>query len=282
VEQIPFRSAPGLGLALGAVLSRLRQPTPGWLLRYSERDGFPREAFFASRVVYYPGAGFDGHPLKVFGGACVASCFIFADYGFVRTVTADTIEEHFRDEHHRQHPRGYRPICVMRLRERDLAPFGWTPHVRLDMRRPGGMRAAVPFGGPFAIFGVFERKEGFGEEHGADRLAILYVGGDGIATFDALFCQDIRQPPPFAVLLQDHGFGGNWTHFGGEGLLWELARAHARPDWLLVGRNTAPWPGYERVSTATGPAGMNRMIRFLCRWRGNRSGGAACGSLARP
>lgn len=42
--------------------NKLREDIPSWLDGFRSGDRFPREHFFASRVVYYPGSGNDGHP----------------------------------------------------------------------------------------------------------------------------------------------------------------------------------------------------------------------------
>jgi len=119
----------------------------------------------------------------------------------------------------------------------------------------------LPPGGAFGLWAVLERKAEVGDDHGPDRLAILVVGGDGIATYDALFCQAHSTPPAYAIVLQDHGFGGNWTHFGGDSLLWQLAAARP-PPWLLVADNTQAWPAYERVSSPD-TGGMHGNARAL-------------------
>ena len=98
------------------------------------------------------------------------------------------------------------------------------------------------------VFAVLEREEARGDDHGPKRFAILHVGGDGYATFDALFCQK-DSTPPYAVLLQNHGSGGNWNPegFGAGSMLWRLAtqEVESLPKWLLVAiANTEPWPGY--------------------------------------
>ena len=225
------------------VLRSLAVGVPGWLATFEPGGPFPRDEFFTSRVVYYPGSGTDGHPLKIFGGSHAAHCFVFSDYGTAR----ETVEEQLRDADDPGHPRGYRPLHVEALSEQELRPGGWTQHI--DTRRVDrGPATRKPEGGPYAVWAALERREGFGEDHGPSRLAVVVVGGEGVATFDALFCQG-DAAPPYGVLLQDHGFGGNWTRFGGEDSpLWEIARLYARPEWLLVADNTHPWPGYACVS----------------------------------
>ena len=69
---------------------------------------------------------------------------------------------------------------------------------------------------PFSLFVVLRRRETFDATHGPARVALLFVGGDSYATFDALYCQNDGTPAPFFVLIQDHGFGGNL----GAGWVW--------------------------------------------------------------
>ena len=234
---------------------------PDWLTAYHPEQPFPINQFFASRTVYYPGSGSDGHPLRIFGHTHAAHCFVFSDYG----CSATYFEEQLLDEEHRGHPRGYRPIKVISLRKNQLTPNGWRPHLDLDPYQSNSPFVNTrPPGGPFAVGAVLERREAFGHDHGPSRLAILVVGGEGVATFDALFCQPDGNPP-YALVVQDYGFGGNWARFGGaESPLWSLARNFALPQWLLVADDTESWPGYEEVSQAD-CGGMHATPRRLFR-----------------
>lgn len=119
---------------------------------------------------------------------------------------------------------------------------------------------------PFGFLEILERDPGLDEAHGARRLAVLFLGADGFAAYDALFCQ-ANCDPPFAVALVDHGFGGNYGRFGQGGLLERLAlRCDVFPDWLLVGRPTQPWEGYDRMPGVDGDrGGMHNNLRHLCR-----------------
>jgi hypothetical protein len=106
-------------------------------------------------------------------------------------------------------------------------------------------------GGPpqgFGMFEVLERDERFDDSHGAKRLAILFLGADGHAAYDALFCQE-GQKLPYGVLLQDYGIGGgNYCEFGEGGVMHDVAsRTNSLPKYLLVSSNTRLWPGYELV-----------------------------------
>ena len=68
-------------------------------------------------------------------------------------------------------------------------------------------------------------------------MAILFICADGVAAYDALFCQRKTQAP-FAVVLQDHGFGGNWATFGrGDGLEKDASTAGRSLELLLAAKN---------------------------------------------
>ena len=52
-----------------------REPVPRWL----EESDFSLDRFFESRTVYYPGAGYDGSPIKLFNRSHSAHCFVWVD-----------------------------------------------------------------------------------------------------------------------------------------------------------------------------------------------------------
>ena len=251
--------AQGSAMTLCEYLRALREDIPAWLDQFHEGDPFSRQEFFGSRVVYYPGSGIDGHPVKLFGSTHSAHCFVYADYG----VTRPALEAELG---HPQHGfLGYHTLSRLQLLETDLVPRGWTAHIHagevpLDRYRFGAVAAA-----PFGFLEVLERDREFADNHGARRLAILFLGADGIAAYDALFCQGLGHSLPFAVVLQDHGFGGNYDRFGRDSLLERIARdCDVFPRCQLVAENTVPWQGFERVPDVGGdPGGMHADVRFL-------------------
>lgn len=238
----------------------LREDIPAWLDGFRNGDHFSRQQFFESRVVYYPGSGTDGHPVKVFGSTCSAHCFVYVDYGVPQSALEAELE------HPRHRFRGYHTSARLHLREGDLVPEGWTPHVLGASEVPRNRyRFAAVAAAPFGFLEVLERDPEFDDNHGARRLAILFLGADGIAAYDALFCQGLGHLPPFAVVLQDDGFDGNWDRFGRGGVLQRIATdCKVIPQWLLVAENTDAWEGFERVPDVDGDhGGMHGHLRFL-------------------
>ena len=216
-----------------------REAIPVWLENFKQGQKIEISDFFNSRTLFYPGSGHDGQPVELFGSSHAIHCFIYVDYGVSEAEIGD-------DLHSRNHSfRGYQTISRVKIQERNLTPKGWTPHVI-----PGEIRIpkfAHGFIAPFAFIEVLERVDGFDDLHGPKRIAILFLGADGIATYDALFCQSTYKPP-FALVIQDHGWGGNYDHFSKGGLLERLAiQGKALPKFLLVAQNSEPWDGYVKI-----------------------------------
>jgi hypothetical protein len=222
-------------------LENRSEPTPTWLNDFSRESQFVATEFFNSRIVYYPGSGFDGQPVEMFGSTHSAHCFVYADYG----VQQDAIRNQLNDPRHGF--RGYETFCRIELTERDLVPNGWKAHITAGERRQANTCRAPIKDQPYGLVEILTRKAGFDETHGAKKLAILFLGADGVATYDALFCQQTARPP-FAIVLPNQGFGGNYTAFGRDGLLAKIAeRTKTFPELLLCADNTTPWTSYTQI-----------------------------------
>ena len=228
------------------------EPYPGWL-QYS-LPNFDRFDFFGSRTVYYPGSYIDGQPIELSSLAHFAHAFVYVDYGIS--------QEEIRNRVHRVGNcigfRGYDDEHSETVEESSLWPGGWKQH-ELPGRR--NSFASVE---PFAWFVVLKRDDNFDETHGPERLAILFVGADGHTTYDALYCQPDGMPAPYLVVIQDHGFGRNYSSFGEGGRLSKIAHGcNVLPEWLLVGEQSKAWPGYCDIGAEPQPGGMHDTPRRL-------------------
>jgi hypothetical protein len=219
------------------LLSRERINLPDWI---RETPSFAKEIsdlFLQSRVVFYPGAGDDGHTIKLFGSSRAAFCFVYADTD---------------DRGYGGHPTGYSPV----LQEEVAWPV---------FDRPFNFNGRIP---KRAQWTVFQRQGGYGPDHGHEFIALLYVYGEAFTVYWDLWTRNGKAP--YAILIADHAMGGNFTgrRFGGnQSPMYEWANANnAWPDWLLVSElgSTEPWPGYHRVSTGD-RGGMHQDERFLYR-----------------
>lgn len=236
-------------------LKLLREHMPRWLASFDDQTRFDRAAFFSGRVVFYPGSGTDGQPVKLFASTHAAHCFVYADYLLEQALIERELDHPTRGF------RGYLSAMRVQLTQLDLLSV-WTPHVL-----PDEVRTAARFSdgsSAYAFLEVMEREPELGDEHGPERIAVLFLGADGIATYDALFCQEASTARPFALVLQDHGFGANYESFGAGGLLERIARRMGvLPDYLLVGGVTRPWAGFKRCNGSGDIGGMHREPRSL-------------------
>ncbi len=213
-----------------------RESMPAWLSAYPSdaQEALPPSEvlrrFLRSRTVYYPGSGSDGGPVAAFNSAHAAHCFVYVDYLVERSELLDELQsDGFR---------GYRRLARVDLREADFGLGNWRPHVTGPVRYP--FKPVRPYG----FIEILERAEEYSEAHGAERFAVLFLAADGHAAFDAIFCQGSGTPVPFCVVLQDHGFGCNYSAFGEGGLLAQIASGcRVLPEFLLVADNTDPWRG---------------------------------------
>ena len=247
-------------MSLVTTLQQCPEFPPQWLQQPSPT--FDRASFFGSRTVFYPGSGDDRQPVSVCARAHAAHTFIYVDYGVSQKKLAKRLHGV-----NGQGLRGYRVEREQQVPESVLRPGGWTAHVDPERLRKGADRfAKVP---PFALFVVFARDADHGPDHGPERLAMLFIGGDGHATYDALYGQNDGTPSPFLVVIQDHGFGGNYSKFWAGGLLECIAhKCGVKPQWLLVGEEGEefkPWTGYRDSGCPGEPGGVHDIPRRLFR-----------------
>ncbi len=237
------------------------EQVPTWLDNFTSRSEFERSDFFASRTVIYPGSGIDGQPVKLFGSTHSTHCFIYADYGWKKSELETALQSPTNKF------KGYHTFVRIQLSEHDLSPGGWRSHIMHGYEPPHG--APHINTSPFGFLEILERDDNLDDEHGPSRLAIIFLGADGIATYDALYCQHNGTSSPFAIILQDHGFGGNYDRYGANGLLENIALGqNAMPKFMLLANNTDTWTGYERIQNVEGYAGgMHGHIRYLHRHR---------------
>ena len=229
-------------ISIKEYFQNVREQTPKWLKEYKNgnKPSF-KEIFNAGRIVYYPGSGYDGQPIKTFNIAHYAHTFFYVDY----LVTKESIINALSEEGALN---GYKNIGIIEYQEKDLSPHGWKAHYhpsREDIEALRMLRDDVTSGCYCLVF-IFEREDNLTDEHGCDRFAVITLKGDAIATYDALFANNNKVPD--VLILQDHGFGCNYNYYGRGGALNQIADAVKQyPLFIMVADNTAPWDHYEKV-----------------------------------
>ena len=194
--------------------------------------------------VYYPACGRNGDPVKFLAKKGYYS-FVYADYAVGKGPVLESLTSLMHGF------KGYGVIAQRDVNEDELVPNGWVPD--LPTQTDGDPRRfAEAMKAPFATWAVLERQEGLDEEHGPKRFSLLYIGGDGVATFQALYPGNKTYPAVIAIIQPGTGFGGNWTDFTDPNKI--LARSvldnpYGIPDYLLhdgsgSGEEQPCWPAY--------------------------------------
>jgi hypothetical protein len=214
-----------------------REEIPAWLRNYVPGDKVAFKDAMAGHVVYYPGSGNDGEPVRIFNQSHSAHVFLYVDYG--------VSEQRLDEQLHSEPFAGYHSLGSVNYRQKDIAS-SFTQHVQPTREQLEFMKHFIE-GEPFCRMVVLERDRDRGEDFGAERFAVIFLLADGIATYDALFCNKFY-PPPFVVLLHDYGMGGDYASFGRDGLMEKCAvRTGIFPQLLLVASNTEAWLGYHKI-----------------------------------
>ncbi len=194
----------------------------------------PREGL----VLYYPGAGTDYGPLQHFALNLDLAVVVYVDYlikpaqirSMLRSVSA-TVPE------------------LQRISPRELGCRTWADFW------PEPERSRM-FASPSRAFGV----QCDLQIHPGRSTRLIYLATEGHQTFGRLLGTALQ---PDLVVLQDHGFGGNWCDFGGDSPMYRIAHeADALPSLLFsADGNTRVWPGYEAVGEPMLLAGQMHAYR---------------------
>ena len=209
------------------------RPAPPWLVQLTSLNGpFPLKQVLRESV-YYPACGVDGTPVRLLGHHLHS--YVYVDYG----VGEEGLRRALVDAPFR----GYSIVGERPVTKSELAPArsGWDEHAPWMDRRF--------ISTPFARWIVFERQAAVPTHHGPSRFSLLYIGGEGVASFQALYRAQQIAPAALCIIQPGTGFGGNWTDFRRpRGHLARLVvqTPHLVPRLLVCGGDDANayWPRY--------------------------------------
>lgn len=235
--------------------SENREPMPAWLENFEVGQKVRISDLFTSRIVYNPGAGFEGAPIKTFNASHSAHTFVYVDYGFNKeTVDSELSDDAFR---------GYHLSHTQDVTRDEL--FSGTPIYHLNNEdikiiKEGYERMNVNTDNSFGILKIYRRSDDLGDDYGALRFAVLYLGADAIATYDVLFGN--TDCTPFASIVDTYGFGGAYEPFDKDSVMERIAqRTNCFPQYLLCRSGVDAWEGYSMLKTVGGSYGRFLWIR---------------------
>lgn len=220
------------------VLTAIERPAmPDWLQRLTAESmrtcTFPLQDVLHDSL-YYAGAGCDGRPVKYFGGN--VHSFVYSDYLYAKASMLDAL--------HSPETRflGYRILGIREVPLRDVFPGGWfrpedmDPCLTSNERLHSGAYMNGDSPDPYAVWVVFERDAGRPARPGPFRFSLLHVCVESVAAYAGLYRQNGIVPR--MLFLLNHGFGGNWTNFEKQSMVFARTVA-SHPDGLplyLAGR----------------------------------------------
>lgn len=209
-----------------------------------ETGAFPLDLVLSDSL-YYPACELDGQIVKHFSKEYQS--FIFCDYAVGEDAFNAEIE-HFK---------GYQLVGHRSLKQEELVPNGWSPELPPHLVKEEYLKYQQHLKKPFAHWAVYERMEGFDENHGAKRFSLLFVGGEGAATYQALYWSNHKTAKALAIIQPGTGFGLNYTDFRDSKRIlgWVvLNNKSGIPDKLIYGGNgdnytELNWEGYTQERT---------------------------------
>lgn len=236
------------------------RPMPDWLKNLENLDYFPVDSVLKDSV-YYPGCGRDGSIVREYNG--YSHSFIYVDYWTEKKELLYTLKRYSFGGYDVEM---YRELQKEELCYRSFVPYlprvsdGYTDYVKEEQKNK--------IDKSYALWVILKRREKTDPGRGPERFSLVYIYGEGCATYQALYYSNQTAPSIVCVQTADEGCGGNWTNFKKKGGFFErvvLSNPYAKPQYLHninpiteincpwneftipIVRNKSPcYPGYPR------------------------------------
>jgi hypothetical protein len=217
-------------------------PMPSWLSSIDETSVFRKEDVINGSV-YYPGAGLDHTVIHAYSG--FAHSFVYVDYSVDKKDIWNSI----------QRLAGYEVVII---RELNLKEIINKESERLELRRDDfyprvdneeiiAERLNILYrrnryfdegrNNWFCIWVIYHRRSTTNLGHGPERISLLYIKDEGVATYKAIYNTNCFKPTALVIKGADIGFGRNWTLFEKNNAIFErtvLANKAGIPKYLFA------------------------------------------------
>lgn len=195
--------------------------------------------------LYYPSAGLDGGVVKYFGKT--VQSFVYCDYATGENRLLAELETF----------RGYHVVGHRSIKKEELTPGGLVMQKPRNINQQEYLAYKDFFKRPFAHWAVSERDNDKDESYGPERFSLLYIGGEGVATYQALYWSNKLVPNILAIIQPGTGFGLNWTNFKSKdgSLAWVVNNnPYGIPGTVLYGGygqryDDFDWHGFHYTNT---------------------------------
>jgi len=211
---------------------------------FERKDFFPLKDILRDSV-YYPACGIDGSPIQNLNN--LSSSFIYSDYGID--------EREMKNEIDSTGLRGYEIFAQKVVDNRLIIPADYTPSCRPDPLVDARFEDDLfkdylntwikPFN---ALWTILNRLDDFNDDHGPERLSLLFLSADGVTIYAVLYNNNQVKPLVFCIICPGTGLGHNWTDFRNpEEIMYRIVSKNkaGKPDYMMV--DYQAWPGYTNM-----------------------------------
>lgn len=153
-----------------------------------------------SKSLYYPACGLDGKPMSYFNPRYELygiDTFIYCDYHIEKEEVINNLPTVL----------GYESNNIEDVAIDTLITNEYLTNF-LAQRRRQYFKVV-----PYALIISLQRKQAFDENHGPASITLIYIGGEGISTFEGLYLANRVSPRAISIIRPGTGFGFNWTDF---------------------------------------------------------------------
>lgn len=207
---------------------------------FVETGAVPIKDLLANSV-YYPACYDDGAPVKFFNERFAEygiQSYVYVDYG-MKAETLSALQDGFRH---------YHIFAERELKESDLISHKWNPEKYrqylsaqefADMLEIFKIHGINP-GNAFARWIVYERDADANVNVGPEKFSLIYIAGDGAATYAALYLENKIAPKALTIIRPGGSYGGNYTsYFDPEGVFLKIVNCgQITPDKVFLGDGT--------------------------------------------
>lgn len=200
------------------------QDMPNWLTDINKDSEFNIKQLL-DKSIYYPASNTDGWIFEALAGTGYS--FVYVDPNIPHTDLKRQLNS----------VAGYDVILSREIYKDQLCFNTYNPVLPIPLvdEDPKEIRLWNQIT-PYAHWAIFQRRARTDPGHGPERFSLLFIAGEGVATYQAIYFSNLCRP--MGIVLKGHtGFAGNWTRFEKQNGIFErtvMSNPAGFPDYLFV------------------------------------------------
>jgi hypothetical protein len=213
---------------------------PAWLQQIENLDALPIDDLLEDSI-YYPASAYDYSVIEAFSG--YGHSFIYVDPDISKETLLKKVPINFH---------GYYVYASREVKREELCFREYKiiyPDLTIDEDPSSYSRVRAVSENPYAVWIIFQRQDTANPGIGPKRLSFLFIAGEGVATYQALYFSNKKKP---SVIVMQAFVWGNWTGFDKHGGFFNrvvISNPAGRPDYLScqdLNGEEIKWDGYKR------------------------------------